>query len=184
MNPPDLLTDLVLGSSSVLFVTGAGLSADSGLPTYRGIGGLYERTGTDDGVPIERALSGPMFRRRPELCWKYIHQIEASCRGAEPNLAHRVIAALEGRLPRVVTLTQNVDGLHARAGSRDLIEIHGNLRELRCTACPWTDRVEDYADLPPLPRCPATTTSAANWATSSGARPGSTWAFSLITSTA
>ena len=61
---------------SVLFITGAGISADSGLPTYRGIGGLYEETDTDEGIPIEVALSGSMFQARPELTWKYIAQIE------------------------------------------------------------------------------------------------------------
>ena len=58
------------GSRSVLFVTGAGISADSGLPTYRGIGGLYEQEHTDDGIPIEAALSGAMFQRDPSLTWK------------------------------------------------------------------------------------------------------------------
>ena len=130
------------------------MSADSGLPTYRGVGGLYDDQDTDDGVPIEAALSGPMFRARPALTWRYIHQIEAACRGAEPNAAHRVIAALESHLARCWVLTQNVDGLHARAGSRHLVEIHGTVHKLRCTACAWRDTVADYAHLGPLPRCP------------------------------
>ncbi len=83
------------GSRSVLFVTGAGISADSGLPTYRGIGGLYEQEETDEGIPIEAALSGAMFQRDPALTWKYIHQIESSCRDAGPNRAHEAIAELE-----------------------------------------------------------------------------------------
>ncbi|HJS75294.1 MAG TPA: Sir2 family NAD-dependent protein deacetylase, partial [Vicinamibacteria bacterium] len=72
-------------ASSVLFITGAGISADSGLPTYRGIGGLYEEAETPEGIPIEEALSGGMMRRNPALTWKYIHQIEASARGASYN---------------------------------------------------------------------------------------------------
>ena len=60
----------------VLVITGAGMSADSGVPTYRGVGGLYEGAGTEDGIPIERALSGEMLLTNPELCWKYIAQIE------------------------------------------------------------------------------------------------------------
>ena len=95
--------------SSILFVTGAGISADSGLPTYRGIGGLYEQDGTEDGIPIEAALSGAMFQRDPALTWKYIHQIESACREAGPNRAHEAIAELERRFDRVWTLTQNVD---------------------------------------------------------------------------
>ena len=148
------LAELLSDDPATLFVTGAGISADSGLPTYRGVGGLYEDAGTDDGVSIEEALSGPMFRRDPGLTWRHIRQIEEACRGAEPNRAHRVIAALQGRLERVVVLTQNVDGLHARAGSRDRIAIHGTVHDLYCTRCSWAETVPDYAALPPLPTCP------------------------------
>ena len=148
------LADLLAEDPSTLFITGAGISADSGLPTYRGVGGLYEDAGTDDGIPIEDALSGPMFRRNPGLTWKYIRQIEEACRGAAPNRAHRVIAALQERLSRVVVLTQNVDGLHARAGSRDRIAIHGTVHDLHCVRCAWARTVPDYAALPALPTCP------------------------------
>lgn len=139
---------------SVLFVTGAGISADSGLPTYRGIGGLYEQETTDDGVPIEVALSGEMFRRDPALTWKYIHQIESSCRDARPNRAHEVIALLERRLNRVWTLTQNVDGLHRAAGSQRVIDIHGDVHRLVCTRCGHRWRVKNYHGLQIPPACP------------------------------
>jgi NAD-dependent deacetylase len=131
------------------------MSADSGLPTYRGIGGLYEDQHVDEGVPIEVALSGPMFRSRPEVTWKYIKQIEAACRGAGPNDGHRALAALERHLDRVWVLTQNVDGLHSAAGSKNIIPIHGDVHDLHCTRCSWEERVEDYADLPELPTCPS-----------------------------
>lgn len=139
---------------SVLFVTGAGISADSGLPTYRGIGGLYEQETTDEGVPIEVALSGEMFRRDPALTWKYIHQIESSCRDARPNRAHEIIAQLERRLDRVWTLTQNVDGLHRSAGSQRVIDIHGDVHRLVCTQCGHRWRVASYAGLQIPPSCP------------------------------
>ncbi len=142
------------GSRSVLFVTGAGISADSGLPTYRGIGGLYEQDETDDGIPIEAALSGAMFQRDPALTWKYIHQIESSCRDAGPNRAHEIIAELESRFERVWTLTQNVDGLHHAAGSRRVIDIHGDVHWLLCTRCAHRWRVESYAGMPIPPSCP------------------------------
>jgi NAD-dependent deacetylase len=71
----------------VLVITGAGLSADSGLPTYRGVGGLYDSGPTEDGVAIEDALSGAMMRERPELCWKYLGEIERACRCASPTPA-------------------------------------------------------------------------------------------------
>ena len=142
------------GATSALFITGAGLSADSGLPTYRGVGGLYDRDTTEEGYPIEVALSGQMLRHRPAVCWKYMAEIEAACRGAAPNRAHEVIAALEQRLRRVWVLTQNVDGLHRRAGSVNVIEIHGNLSRLDCLACGYREPREDLAgvDIPPL--CP------------------------------
>lgn len=139
----------------VLFITGAGLSADSGLPTYRGVGGLYQDAGTDEGLPIETALSGDMLRTRPANCWKYIHQIELACRGHRPNRAHEVIATLERELPQVVVLTQNVDGFHRAAGSKNVIEIHGDIHRLICTACRRREQVVDYAGLSIPPSCPA-----------------------------
>lgn len=142
---------------SILFVTGAGISADSGLPTYRGVGGLYEAETTEEGLPIEVLLSGETFLRRPEWTWKYLGAIERACRGALPNRAHEAIAALGAERPRVVVLTQNVDGLHRAAGSRDVIEIHGDVHDLACTRCAWRATVPDYDGLELPPRCPACT---------------------------
>ena len=141
-------------SRSVLFITGAGVSADSGLPTYRGIGGLYEQEETDDGIPIETALSGAMFQRDPAITWKYIHQIESSCRNAGPNRAHEVIAEIERRFDRVWTLTQNVDGFHHAAGSKQVIDIHGDVHRLLCTRCGHRWRVMSYVGLDIPPSCP------------------------------
>lgn len=145
---------LLRQSERVLFITGAGISADSGLPTYRGLGGLYDEEITNDGMPIEEALSGRMMVEQPEITWKYLLQIERNCRGAAPNLAHRVIAELEGIVPEVLVYTQNVDGLHLAAGSRNVIEIHGNLHNLHCTQCRFHTRVETYAGLADPPLCP------------------------------
>ncbi len=126
---------LLRSSRRVLFITGAGISADSGLPTYRGVSGLYDGELTEDGMPIETALSGECFALRPDITWKYLTQIERNCRGAQPNVAHRAIAEAERRGIEVVVLTQNVDGLHRLAGSKNLIEIHGTLSPLLCPAC-------------------------------------------------
>ncbi|HYO66434.1 MAG TPA: NAD-dependent protein deacylase [Archangium sp.] len=139
---------------SVLFVTGAGISAESGIPTYRGIGGLYNGKMTEGGVPIEVALSGSMFRRRPGLTWKHLHEIEQACRGAKFNRAHEVLALMEGCFERCWVLTQNVDGFHKAAGSRNVIDIHGDVHDLRCTQCDFTERVVDYSHLAPCPSCP------------------------------
>lgn len=155
--------EVLSAARSVLFITGAGVSADSGLPTYRGVGGLYDSGTTVEGVPIEAALSGQMLSAHPEVCWKYMLQIERACRGAEPNRAHEVISLLQARSERGRLLTQNVDGLHRRAGSDPLIEIHGNLQKLLCLGCTWTARVTDFcalepelgtAESPRVPHCP------------------------------
>src|SRR4051812_31848173 len=116
----DQVVDLLRASRSILFITGAGLSADSGLPTYRGIGGLYENRDTEEDLPIEALLSADAFIARPELTWKYLLQIEQTGRGVKPNRGHEVIAEMESRFERVWVLTQNVDGFHRRAGSRNV----------------------------------------------------------------
>ncbi len=150
------VAERLLAAERVLFITGAGISADSGLPTYRGIGGLYNDQHTDEGMPIEVALSAEVMQRTPAITWKYLAQIEASCRAAQPNAAHAIIARLQQHR-HVTVLTQNIDGFHARAGSRDLIEIHGNLFELYCTRCGHEEKITDYAGLttlpPPCPNC-------------------------------
>jgi NAD-dependent deacetylase len=150
----DEIAALCAGAQRVLFITGAGISADSGLPTYRGIGGLYNGNATAEGYAIEEALSGGMMASRPEITWKYLAQIEANCRGAQPNAAHAAIAWLEQRNGGVTVLTQNIDGLHRAAGSRELIEIHGTLHRLSCTACGLRREVRDYAGMAMPPACP------------------------------
>lgn len=137
----------------LLVITGAGISADSGLPTYRGIGGLYDDSATADGMPIETALSGAMMQSRPEVCWRYIHQIESSCRGAKPNAGHETLVRMERQFERLTVLTQNIDGFHRAAGTADLIEIHGNVGELFCTECGRERRVTSFEGMTIPPRC-------------------------------
>lgn len=151
----DRLAALCAGAGTILFVTGAGISADSGLPTYRGIGGLYDCRLTEEGLAIEEVLSGPIFNARPDITWKYLAQIEANCRGAGPNAAHRAIAQLERTHPGSLVFTQNVDGLHRAAGSLNPLEIHGTLHRLRCVECGRSREVADYAGLALPPSCPA-----------------------------
>jgi NAD-dependent deacetylase len=151
----DRVVDILRRSRSLLFITGAGISADSGLPTYRGIGGLYNQNQTEEGLPIEEILSGPMLHRRPELTWKYLGQIERAARAATFNRGHQVIAEMEAHFPRVWTLTQNIDDFHHRAGSRNVLEIHGNLYRLQCMGCGARQTVADYSALTIPPRCGA-----------------------------
>ena len=103
-----------------------------------------------------RCCRGNTMRRDPALTWKYLGQIESACRGARFNRAHAVVAEMENHFERVWTLTQNVDGFHRAAGSRNVIDIHGDLHRLMCTACSFRETVEDFRhlELPPLcPRC-------------------------------
>lgn len=137
----------------LLFITGAGISADSGLPTYRGIGGLYNNQATEDQFSIETALSGSMLEAKPAITWKYLHQIENACRGAHFNDAHAIIAEWQDRF-EVCVLTQNIDGFHRDAGSRNLIEIHGDIHDLLCTRCGYAATVPDYSGLEMPPSCP------------------------------
>lgn len=150
----DRVVSYLRDAKSVLFITGAGISADSGLPTYRGIGGLYEDADTPEGISIEEALSGTMMETNPALTWKHIQQIEAACRGASFNRAHEMLAEAEHRYERSWVLTQNVDGFHRKAGSRNVIDIHGDVHSLSCTACDYRTTVDDYSGLSPLPSCP------------------------------
>jgi len=151
----DTVVSLLARARHVLCVTGAGISAESGIPTYRGIGGLYDAVDvTPEGIPIEEALSGDMMRRQPALTWKYIHQIEAASRGASFNRAHAVLSAFDERFERVWILTQNVDGFHHSAGSRHVIDIHGDIHRILCTACDYRTSVDDYTGLAALPVCP------------------------------
>jgi NAD-dependent deacetylase len=139
----------------ILIITGAGLSADSGLPTYRGLGGLYNGL-TAEGLPIEAALSGPMLQRDPALCWKYLAQLGEACLGASPNAGHTAIAELQRRKPGCWVLTQNIDGYHRIAGSpaERLIEIHGELAPLFCQSCGAEDpQLAKHLQQPLPPRC-------------------------------
>ena len=138
----------------VLVITGAGLSADSGLPTYRGVGGLYDGGDTEDGISIETALSGSTLRRQPEVTWKYILQIARACAGRAPNAGHHALVQMQQRFQQFTVLTQNVDGLHAVAGSRDLIEIHGNLRRVWCSQCGYEMSEPDVVAFDGAPVCP------------------------------
>ncbi|MFH0838781.1 MAG: NAD-dependent protein deacylase [Candidatus Omnitrophota bacterium] len=148
------IVSLLCISKSILFITGAGISAESGLPTYRGIGGLYNDSDTEDGISIEAVLSSEMLRTRPALTWKYLARIEERCRNARFNRAHEVIAETERHFERVWVLTQNIDGFHHAAGSHNVIEIHGNMHRIYCESCSWQAHVEDYSQLKIPPTCP------------------------------
>ncbi|HEX3457624.1 MAG TPA: NAD-dependent deacylase [Candidatus Baltobacteraceae bacterium] len=116
-------------ASSVLVLTGSGISAESGLPTFRGVGGLW-RTHR-----VEELASPEGFERDPVLVWTWYNERKAAHSRAAPNAGHFALAQLENLVPDLTLATQNVDSLHLRAGSRNVVELHGSLRETRCTRC-------------------------------------------------
>lgn len=134
----------------VLVLSGAGISAESGLATFRGADGLW------DGHPVEQVASPGGFAADPELVWRFYSMRRADAAAAQPNAAHHALVRVEERLgDRFLLVTQNVDGLHARAGSRRLVEVHGTLWRTRCSSClrpPFAD--DTHPVEPPLPRCP------------------------------
>jgi NAD-dependent deacetylase len=150
-----IVAEEVLKADKILFITGAGISADSGMPTYRGIGGLYNNKATDEGIPIESALSGNMILNRPDVTWKYLWQIGEACAKAKPNDAHKIITKIQKLRPDTWVLTQNIDNLHKLAKNKNLIEIHGNAFKLFCTKCnSESDSAEiicNYKEKPILP---------------------------------
>jgi len=137
------IADLLKKSNRVLFITGAGISADSGLPTYRGVGGLYNQERTEEGYAIEECLSGSMFRAKPEITWKYMLQLGIAIAEHRPNDAHRIIAKWEKQFAerggKVVIVTQNIDRYHQAAGSENVYEFHGSLGTLDCMKCTWSE---------------------------------------------
>jgi NAD-dependent deacetylase len=140
---------LIKAATSLLAFTGAGISADSGMPTFRGPGGIY-------GSYNEQHLELGFFKRDPATAWKTIRAIFFEfTMAAQPNDAHRILAAWEqaGRLS--MTVTQNIDGLHRRAGSQMLSEFHGSCDELVCLSCGERRQAERdiLAKLPPRCTC-------------------------------
>jgi NAD-dependent deacetylase len=124
----DLVASWIRHAERVAVLTGAGISAESGVPVFRGPGGLWRQFRPED-------LAAPeAFRRRPELVWEWYLWRRERIAAARPHAGHVVLAELEARRDRVTLLTQNVDGLHQRAGSAAPLELHGNLWRVRCAA--------------------------------------------------
>lgn len=109
----------------VLVITGAGISAESGIPTFRGPEGYWKKH------PPEELASPEGFARDPRLVWEWYNYRRRLIAGCRPNPAHYAVAALERRVPQFLLCTQNVDGLHAQAGSRNIVEIHGSIWRVR-----------------------------------------------------
>ena len=147
--PSDALLSLLRSDPPTVVLTGAGISAESGLATFRGPGGHWE--GRD---PMSLATP-EAFHAEPMTVWRFYDWRRTQAAAAEPNPAHHAIVDLQKKLSDLTVVTQNVDGLHERAGTRDVVRLHGSLWILRCTACGRED--EDLRPaldpLPPECRC-------------------------------
>jgi len=132
---------------SVAALTGAGISAESGVPTFRGPGGLWRQYRPED-------LATPQaFRRDPRLVWEWYDWRRQRIAQARPNAGHEALVRLERSKPNFWLITQNVDGLHERAGSRRVIKLHGDIWLVRCVVCGREQR-DERVPLPELPpRC-------------------------------
>jgi NAD-dependent deacetylase len=138
------------GSQRVVVLTGAGISSDSGIPTFRDAGGVWSRFRPED-------LASPeAFARDPRTVWEWYLARAENVKEAQPNPGHFSIAEMEGLFSDFYLVTQNVDGLHQRAGSRKVIELHGNLGRARCTRCHFVSLLEETPPGPDgMPHCPS-----------------------------
>jgi NAD-dependent deacetylase len=139
----------VVSVGSMVVLTGAGISAESGVPTFRGTGGLFREKRAED-------LATPhAFSRDPKLVWEWYNWRRGLIGACQPNRGHTTLVEMEDGLDSFALITQNVDGLHRLAGSQNVLELHGNIWRMRCTrGCRpnWEDRCDSLPEIPPL--CP------------------------------
>jgi NAD-dependent deacetylase len=153
--------------SRIVFFTGAGMSAESGVPTYRGKGGIWNEYDYEDSA-CQRA-----FDRDPEHVWEFHDYRRTLVSKCAPNAGHHLVARCEALLPSVTVVTQNIDGLHQAAGSQRVLELHGSLWKLRCDRCGWRD--EDHSAPLEDHLCPVCKATAAPGTRPAYKRPDIVW---------
>lgn len=147
---PDPLQQALQQARRVVAFTGAGISAESGIPTFR-----EAQTGLWARYTPQELATPEAFARHPHRVWEWYTWRRELIAQARPNPAHRALAALESHLPEMVVITQNIDGLHQAAGSQRVIELHGNIWRAKCTAQGHRWQIQDLPQTPsPPPRCP------------------------------
>jgi len=146
------VAELLAEAERITVLTGAGISAESGIPTFRGKDGLWRQ------FRAEELATPEAFSRNPKLVWEWYDWRRGIISGVEPNPGHRILALWEKIFPEFALITQNVDGLHLKSGSRNITELHGNIWKVRCTADnSVSDNLEvPLKNIPPVcPRCGA-----------------------------
>lgn len=139
----ELIANSLRDAKKIVFVTGAGISQESGIPTFRGKDGLWRKYDAMQLATIDA------FYKNPKLVWEWYQERRNNIFNAKPNPGHFAIANLE-KYKRIIVLTQNIDGLHQRAGSSDVLELHGSIIRLKCTKCDFKDEIRSrFHDLPP-----------------------------------
>lgn len=143
----ELIKDQIKNAKKVVFVTGAGISQESGIPTFRGKEGLWRNYDAMKLATIDA------FYDNPKLVWEWYNERRKNIFSAHPNQGHKAIAELE-KFMDVVVLTQNIDGLHQKAGSSNVLELHGSIVKIKCTVCDFKEEViTDFSENPPLCKC-------------------------------
>ncbi len=143
----DLVAKQIKDARKIVFVTGAGISQESGIPTFRGKDGYWRKYD-----PMQLATIDA-FYQNPKLVWEWYEERRKNIFTAQPNNGHIAIAEL-AKYKEVIVLTQNIDGLHQKAGSKKVFELHGSMVRIRCTVCDYTDNITTNFDfLPPKCRC-------------------------------
>jgi NAD-dependent deacetylase len=130
-------------------MTGAGVSAESGVPTFRGTDGLWKKFKPEELASVEA------FLRNPEIVWEWYSYRRKLMENVRPNSAHLAMAELETLVPDFLLVTQNVDGLHREAGSADPVELHGNIRRNHCQSCGEDPGSEFKLEDGHVPKCPS-----------------------------
>lgn len=143
----DALIKEIRTAKKIVFVTGAGISQESGIPTFRGKDGLWKSYD-----PMKLATIDA-FYDNPKLVWEWYEDRRENILSSKPNLGHKAIAELE-KFVDVIVLTQNVDGLHQKAGSSKVLELHGSIIRIKCTVCNYQEtRIEKISEFPPICQC-------------------------------
>ena len=143
----DTVAQKLKGSKKIVFVTGAGISQESGIPTFRGKDGYWRKYD-----PMKLA-SIDAFYDDPKLVWEWYEDRRKNILSVKPNEGHFAISQME-EFKDVVILTQNIDGLHQRSGSTNVLELHGSIIRIKCTVCDFIDNItENFESLPPKCKC-------------------------------